>query len=111
METTELSLFTIPEQKLESSISQENISSTNSKSILNPQANIESTLKVIFPEQAEERKISQTRKILGEVASSLSDEQVVNLISEFQFLIDTWLDEFEKDMFGGKTFKELLNEG
>ena len=36
----------------------------------------------------------------------MSDEQVPCIATEFQFLIDTWLDEFEKDVFNGMTLKE-----
>jgi hypothetical protein len=47
---------------------------------------------------------------LGEVSRNFSDEQMLVIISEFQFLIETWLDEYEKEVFKGMTLKEILNE-
>jgi hypothetical protein len=39
----------------------------------------------------------------------LSDEQVEVIAGQFQFLIDSWLDEFEKEIFDGLTLKEIIN--
>jgi len=76
----------------------------------NPQSSIEKALNTIFPQQSEEDKVIRMRKALGETAKTLSDPQVETIITEFQFLIDTWLDEYEKEVFGGMTLKEVLNE-
>lgn len=76
----------------------------------NPLAPFENVLNSIFPEQSEENKIIRTRRILGETARSLSDEQIQCIVTEFQFLIDSWLDEFERKVFSGMTLKEVLNE-
>ena len=32
------------------------------------------------------------------------------MVTDFQYLMDSWLDEFETDVFEGKTLKELLGE-
>ena len=77
--------------------------------IQNPQTNLESVLNRIFPQQQEENNISRTRNHLGEAARNFSDEQVQITITEFQFLIDSWLDEYEKEVFKGMTLKEVLN--
>ena len=77
----------------------------------NPHTSIENALNTIFPEKAEENRTTRTRRLLGETAKTLSDEQIECINAEFQFLIDTWLDEFEKEVFIGKTLKEVLNEG
>ena len=62
-----------------------------------------------FNEQDHQRKtIEEAREILGESASSLSDEQVFDLVNEIQYLADTWLEEYEKKVFNGKTLNELL---
>ncbi len=45
---------------------------------------------------------------MGESASSLTDEKVYDLVVEMQYLVDTWLEEYEKDVFDGKTLKELI---
>lgn len=71
---------------------------------------ITSALGAIFPTQTEENKVTKTRRILGETARALSDEHIETIITQFQFLIDSWLDEFEHDIFGGMTLKEVVNE-
>ncbi len=76
-----------------------------------PQASLENTINSLFPDQSEENKISKTRKHLGETAKTLSDAQVETIITEFQFLIDTWMDEYEKEVFNGLSLKEVLNGG
>ena len=77
----------------------------------NPHTSIENALNAIFPEKIEENRITRTRRLLSETAKTLSDEQIECINAEFQFLIDTWLDEFEKEVFTGRTLKEVLNEG
>lgn len=77
----------------------------------NPQTVIENALNTIFPQQSEENKISRTRRMLGETAQTLTDGQIETIVIEFQFLIDSWLDEFERHVFNGMTLKEVLNEG
>ncbi|OGK38713.1 hypothetical protein A3F03_02660 [Candidatus Roizmanbacteria bacterium RIFCSPHIGHO2_12_FULL_41_11] len=76
----------------------------------NPQQSIEIALNNIFPLQSEENKTSRMRKALGEAAYSLSNEQIETIIIEFQFLVDTWLDEYEREVFKGLTLKEVINE-
>ncbi len=77
----------------------------------NPLASLESALNSILPTQIEETNILKTRKILGETAATLSDEQIESIVTEFQFLANSWLDEFERDVFDGMTLKEVLHEG
>ncbi len=77
----------------------------------NPLASLESALNSILPTQTEEASILKTRRILGETANTLSDEQIECVVAEFQFLANNWLDEFERDVFGGMTLKEVLHEG
>lgn len=78
--------------------------------VTNSLNSIESTLNNIFPQPSEENKIIGIKRQLGESAQVLSDEQIEYLITDFQYLIDTWLNEFETHVFGGKTLKELLGE-
>lgn len=99
METLRLQQYSIfePQQKFAASI--------------NPQQSIETALNKILPLSSEETKIVRMRKALGVTAQSLSNEQIENIITEFQFLIDSWMDEFEREVFSGMTLKEVLNEG
>ena len=62
-----------------------------------------------FSEQDNQRKtIQEAREILGESAKDLTDEQVYDLANEIQYLVDSWLEEYEKDIFDGKTLDELI---
>ncbi len=74
------------------------------------QTPIQNVIEKILPKQSEENKFAKTRQALGETAKSLSNEQIETITTEFQFLIDTWFDEYEKDVFNGLTLKEVLNE-
>lgn len=79
-----------------------------SSPVFHPHQSINNALSAIFPEHEEESKVIRTRKILGETAKTLSDERIECIVTEFQYLIDTWLNEFEKDIFNGKTLQEVL---
>jgi len=81
-----------------------------SSSAFNPQTSLETSLRTIFSQEIEESKLSGTKRRLGETAKNLTDEQIECMVTDFQYLIDTWLDEFEQDVFEGKTLKKLLGE-
>ncbi len=72
---------------------------------------LEKTLPRIFPEKEEETRIQKARLIMGEDIKNLSDEDLEVYLTEFQYLIDSWLDEYEKQVFNNKMLKELLMEG
>lgn len=62
-----------------------------------------------FSEQDKQQKtVKEARETLGEPSKSLSDEEVYDLVNEIQFLVDTWVEEYERDIFKGKTLEELL---
>lgn len=65
----------------------------------------------IFPTRQEETKIAKARRILEDVGSELSDEELEIYLIKFEFLLDTWIDNFEKQIFEGKTLNQLLREG
>jgi hypothetical protein len=61
-----------------------------------------------FSEQDQQQKtVQEAREILGESAANLTDEKVYDMVVGMQYLVDTWLEEFEKDVFDGKTLKEI----
>jgi len=76
----------------------------------NPFNVLDSSFNRIFSQNPEEKIVLQMRRMLGEKANTLSDEKVECLATEFQFLINAWLDEYERDIFEGMTLKEVLNE-
>ncbi len=61
-------------------------------------------------ETPDEEKLQKAKDILGSLCEQLTDEQIKTIITEIQFLTDTWLDEFEREIFNGKTIQELLSE-
>ena len=76
-----------------------------------PQSTLENAFKAIFPQNSEqENNVIRTRRILGKTAQTLSDAQIETIVSEFQFLTNAWLDEFEKEIFSGLTLKEVINQ-
>ena len=69
------------------------------------------TLDRMFPEQKrEERTLQRAKSLLGELAKTLSPEELKVTLTEIQFLSDSWLDEFERKIFDGRTLTELLHE-
>lgn len=50
-------------------------------------------------------RIEKTRLMLGSI--NLENEAIESLVSDFEYLADTWLNEFEKQIFSGITLQEL----
>ena len=62
-----------------------------------------------FDEKDQQRKtVLEAREILSESADNCSDEELYELVTEMQFLVDVWIEDYEKSVFEGKTLKELL---
>lgn len=80
-------------------------------SILNHRKAFESSLSSLFGNNPEESKVQKARAILGETAINISDNELSTYLTEFQYLLDEWLDEYEKQLFDGKTLQQLLREG
>ena len=58
----------------------------------------------------EDKKIQQVKQTLGDIATTLSNDYLRDIATEVQFLSETWLDEFEREIFNGLTLNELLHE-
>lgn len=72
---------------------------------------LKESLDQLFPEQQhEDKNIQKAKQILGEKAAEFTTEQFRDLITEVQYLVNTWLDDFERETFNGQTLKELLHE-
>ncbi len=59
----------------------------------------------------EQQDIDEAREILGDTTKNLTDDQLKDQIVMVQFLIESWMDEFEKEVFRRLTLKEVLNDG
>jgi hypothetical protein len=77
---------------------------------LGQQKSLESALKHVFLEQEEETRIQRARKIMGDMVSSLSDEELDVYLTEFQYLVIDWLNSYEQQVFNGLTLQQLLRE-
>lgn len=71
----------------------------------------ESTLDNIFRNDKEESQVQKARAILGDSVANVPDEELSVYLTEFQYLLDEWLDIFEKQLFSGKTLQQLEREG
>jgi CDP-glycerol glycerophosphotransferase (TagB/SpsB family) len=69
------------------------------------------SLDVLFPEQKrEEKKLRTLKEVLGSVSDGMSEEQIHQLACKIQFLVESWLDDYERKIFKGSTLNELLHE-
>ncbi|MEX0616616.1 MAG: hypothetical protein WD231_02250 [Candidatus Woykebacteria bacterium] len=75
---------------------------------INPQSTIEETIQAVFLDSSEENKVQRARGMLGDIATTLSDDQIGTIIAQFEFLVGCWLDCYERKLFEGKTLKEVL---
>ena len=72
---------------------------------------LSASLRDLFPEQQyEEKTVQKAKQILGEIAGQLSPEELTCTVAEVQYLAETWLNDFERQIFNGLTLKELLHE-
>lgn len=71
---------------------------------------LEQALSALLPNTQQENKIIKVRKMLGEIAEGLSDEQIEVDLTQFEYLATAWLDDFEKLLFDGKTLQEVVGK-
>ncbi|MDO8618886.1 MAG: hypothetical protein Q7R49_02965 [Candidatus Daviesbacteria bacterium] len=50
----------------------------------------------------------EIKAILGDKSSQMSYEDLQDSIIKMQYLIELWLDSFEREIFEGKSFFEML---
>jgi hypothetical protein len=77
-------------------------------SVPSSQATIEDTIHTLLPFDTGENKIKRARNILGKSANLVPDEAIDIALTQFEFLAKSWLDEFERKIFEGKTLQEAL---
>jgi hypothetical protein len=65
----------------------------------------------IFPTQQEENRLQKARQVMGDEVKDLTDEDLEVYLTEFNFLLDAWMDEFERTVFNNKTLQQVLREG
>ena len=77
----------------------------------NDVGSLDIALQQIFKTRQEETKTDKARRTMAAAVSSLTDEELDAHLTEFQHLIDYWLDTFEQQLFDGKTLQQTLMEG
>lgn len=86
-------------------------SATQNASTHSPSPSFKKSLDDLFPEQEYlEKNIKKAKEVLGDVANELTEIQLQSLTVEMQYLCESWLDNFEQEIFDGLTLKELLHE-
>lgn len=76
----------------------------------NQYRSIESALAKIFPTSRELTRVQRARQIMGDEIKELSDEDLDACLTEFQYLINTWFDDFERVTYNGQTLREVTKE-
>lgn len=73
--------------------------------------NLRQSLDELFPEQKyEEKDIQKAKEVLGKITDEFTETQLKAVIAEVQCLAESWLDDFEREIFKGMTLNELLHE-
>ncbi len=85
------------------------VSSTPSEFQDNTQGTYDQINQLFNDQDQQQKTILEAREILGDSAKDITDEQVFDLVTEMQYLVDSWLEEFERKTFDGKSLNELLN--
>jgi hypothetical protein len=52
--------------------------------------------------------IEKAKALLGDAAKKMTDDDLNDSCVEMQYLVETWLDDYERSIFDGKTLRELL---
>jgi hypothetical protein len=72
---------------------------------------ITESLDVMFPEQKRQDKdLLKAKEALGELAKEFTEVELKEVITDVDFIVESWLDDFERELFKGKTMQELLHE-
>lgn len=85
------------------------VTETRHDSNSSPQT-LKKSLDDLFPEQQYEKSVQKAKEILGPLANNLCASELRDVIAETEYLVGSWLDVFEREIFAGKTLNELLHE-
>lgn len=62
----------------------------------------------LLPTPAAEARLQQARRIMGDDVYDLNDIELGDHLTQFNYLVDQWLDEFERGAFDGKTLRQVV---
>jgi hypothetical protein len=69
---------------------------------------LEDALGAIFPSDQHNTQLQQARRFMGGELADVPDVDLETHLTELQYLLDSWLDDFEKQAFDNKTLKQLM---
>lgn len=72
--------------------------------------NTETTTPIEIDNSVTSKDAQKAKRILGDLANKLSNDELQTLLSETKFLVNSLLDDFEKMTFDGKTLQDVLYE-
>lgn len=115
MQTTNLPLFSDEDLKpsirlQEQTINQEKtltVAETDNSLYTEQEKKPEQLFNNLFLERPEQSKAGKARQILGENTINITDEELEAFTTKLDYLTNSWLDLFEKQLFDGKTLREL----
>lgn len=55
-------------------------------------------------------ELQEATSVLGHLTQALPEDQLKHTVTEIHFLAESWLDEFERSAFGGKTLEEIVSD-
>lgn len=113
METIQQTIITEKQvvAPLEAILEKTILGNSNSFTLENIPKTIKQSLDELFPEQQrEEKNVQRAKDTLGALADQFTQEQLKETVTEIQYLVDSWLDDFERKTFKGQTLNELLHE-
>lgn len=73
-----------------------------------PLLSIDIALRQIFPSSNEVSFLQNARRIMKTEVDNLSDEDLEVYLTEFQHIIDYYLDKYEAQIFNGHTLKQSI---
>lgn len=101
----------IPEEQVLRPLNEIVTSSTSDINSSTTSPSVRESLETLFPEQKrDEKEMRAIKTILGSLSHDFSDDQRRDIANEIQFLIESWLDDYERKIFKGMTLNELLHE-
>lgn len=112
MQTSERQLM-IVEDKIVTPLTSvlNNINPSIPPEIQDSSSSIREALNILFPEQQyDDKSIQKAKEILGKTALQYSKEQLEEVVAEIQYLVSSWLDDYERSILGNKTLIEFLHE-
>ena len=69
------------------------------------------SLDELFPEQQyDDKDLQKAKDALGLLANEFSIIELKEIVAEINFLVSSWLDDYERKVFNGLTLNELLHE-